>query len=203
VRPKKKPFYAIRLGVAIVLMLDSIRHSFCQHDAFDYTSLAVGFAVLVLTAYTFFSERIYRRKLDRALQRIGASLAAGQNLQDRAPGMGMPSKDVDTWNAQSREWIEHTTAMLASYSPEASTSFRHNPGRVARYAETHQLATNAEGTYTKLQDSVNNLQQIMEVPAIYIPDRHWSGWPIIWTIVVAAIVVGGWFLSQQYGCPPN
>jgi len=152
----------------MVLVCDTLRRILNGARPIDNTLLVVEILVLAFIAYEFFSGRFHRWKIHHRMKRLRERFAEGQALHHAPPWMGSASEETLAWNRKVEVWIDVTKTQLAGYSAHASMSFQHDPGREFRLAATHKLATAAELTYTRLQDCLNNLREIIENPEVYL-----------------------------------
>jgi hypothetical protein len=134
---------------------------------YDRTMLVIELLVFLLIAYEVFGGRLHRWKLNRRTRRARESFVKGRALQRDVPQKDSKREDVSQWRETVQNWITTTDKLLAGYSPQASASFLHDPGHMFRLAITHEIAADAEHRYTRLQDCLNNLREIIENPEVY------------------------------------
>ena len=165
---EKGRHYTLRIGVVLLIMLDTLRHIFSGTRPIDAVMLVVELLVLAIIAVEALVHLMHWFKIRRRMKRLRERFAEGQALHHAPPSMGTAPEEALAWNRKVEAWIDVTKALLDGYSAQASMSFQHDPGREFRLAATHKIATAAELAYTRLQDCLNNLREIIENPDVYL-----------------------------------
>ena len=152
------------LGVVLLIMLDTFRRIFSDSRPVDDVMLVIEFLVLVLIAIEFGRSFLSARRVKQRLSVLRGVLQDGMKLHDQPPrGVGVNQGVVD-WQASVKEWIEHTHALLKSYSEHAAVAF------LMSDTEQHGIYPNIADyqTYVLLRSRLRNLRDIMANPAVYL-----------------------------------
>lgn len=155
-------WYAVRFAVALVMILDSFR----RHDAFEYTMLAVGIAVLVLTSYQFFAQKLRDRTIRKRKAVLFPVLRQGEELLRQCPLRTASQIEIDTWRKHVADWIAGTASILAQYSTHATASFQHDVVSLDPNIRVRIHEFSVE-THRELRNRLTSLRGILERPEIY------------------------------------
>jgi hypothetical protein len=132
---------------------------------FDWLMLVVEILVLLLIAYEVGTTVLHRLQTKRRLASLFALMHRGQELQTTVPGSGTTDDQAVAWKSSVEAWANDTHKILATYSPQASARFLHNP--VVSRGIYRGIAQNAQGYYESLMMRLENLRAIMEKPEVY------------------------------------
>jgi hypothetical protein len=96
--------------------------------SFDWLMLVVEILVLLLIAYEVGTTVLHRLQTKRRLASLFALMHRGQELQATVPGSGTADDQaIVAWKSSVEAWADDTNKILATYSPQASARFLHNP----------------------------------------------------------------------------
>lgn len=161
--------YAIRIGLVLLIMLDTIRRSFLHHDAFDYTMLAVEVLVLVIIGFEAGIGMWHHFRVGHRTKRLRQCFIEGQVLQTVNVSSHQPEQ-LAPWIAQVNTWIKTTSEYLKECSLEGAAAFLHDDTTVTRDSRMHftGVSSHAVGTYVILQQRLNNLRDILRDHDVYL-----------------------------------
>jgi hypothetical protein len=168
-RNQSKRHYAIRIGLVLLIMFDTLRRSFLHHDAFDYTMLAVEVLVLLFIGIEA-GIGIWRHfRVGHRKKRLRQYLIEGQALQT-VDVSSHQREELAPWIAQVDTWINTTGEYLKKYSLEGTAAFLHDDTTKTRDSRTHFVGVSpfASHTFAILQQRLDNLRDILRNPDVYL-----------------------------------
>jgi hypothetical protein len=147
---------------------------------FDWWMLGIEVAVLILIAIEvcIFAapEWIHKRKAKKHLKAIAPLLKDGHRLLASFPaGWNLPNDETFAWIDEVETWGRQTEERLAVLSPLAAMMFSFTPnigmaGRsvVDKDGRTVHLSGATGDAHQVFQNRLNNLQQIVAKPEVYL-----------------------------------
>jgi hypothetical protein len=160
--------YTLQIGIGLIVMLDAFRHSFSRHDAFDYTMLAVGIVVLILTAYQVSSDPLRAWKRSRSTTKLLPYFKQGEELYASVPRQSFEQGPAIEWTKRVEQWTKETNILLEQLSPAASAAFLHITGGITASEDWHRIHAHVYDSYRQLMERLNNLRTILETPEVYL-----------------------------------
>jgi hypothetical protein len=154
--------YAIRIGLVWLIMLDTIRRSFLQHDAFDRAMFVIELLVLALIAVEGIIHIVHWVKFRWRIRRARPFHLSGLLLQDEYRERYRSNPDAsaaDEWMKRVDTWTEATSAKIKRCSSDAAIAFRRDSGGVIRL---YGNQNSPQASYMWLETRLNNLTEIIE-----------------------------------------
>jgi len=166
----RKRHYPLRLGVLVLIMLDTFRRSFLEHDAFDQAMFVFELLVLVLIAFEGLvhlwshAKRASRIRRLRPYQMRGFALL--EEYQSKYRNDTTSDGKVE-WLTNVDAWEHSTVVRLQKYSADAAHAFmRDSSGVVAKWGGNPNQSVH--GKYAWLQTYLNNLHEIIQNADAYL-----------------------------------
>lgn len=120
VRPPRARWFALRIAVVLLIMLDTLRRMTEGIRPFDWVMLAVEVLVLVFVGGESITSFLHRRKVEKGKQALRGFINRGQALLNTLPA---GSADWPQWEQSALGLIEEVKKYLGKRSPDALEAF--------------------------------------------------------------------------------
>jgi hypothetical protein len=156
--------YTFRIGIVLLIMLDTLRRSFLHHDAFDRAMLVVELLVLFLIGVEIAYHVVRHYVVRHRISVLYRCLSEGELLLIDAPKSGT-AEDIKPWCDKAENWEKETANTLGTYSVHAGIAFLHSDGSIT---PAREIISIARDDCRYLQQCINNLLGIIEKPDVYL-----------------------------------